>query len=249
MSGVQYVVDGEWLTNHAEPIEYDHSGNANNVLHGTHADIPDPPPECSRMQMLTPKFAVPAMAAVLAPLAATPETVVIPIATTSATESALPVPESIGTVGGHVAESPAATTTTGSTSTTATGSSKPLTEQATETAQQVQARAADLASQAQAKAQEVAPQVQAQASDLAAKAKENAFPIGEPPRATSPDPLRSFQCSPYLSYSCYRGRCCPRRCRRRRRRSRFAHQLGCQGARDSSRPVRCDRLDWRCRYA
>ncbi|GAA5868207.1 hypothetical protein JCM3774_000600 [Rhodotorula dairenensis] len=145
----KYVVDGQWLTNPAEPIETDHSGNLNNVLH------------------------VPAKSTVLPPIAATADTVIIPTTTNTVSHSGdLPVPESAITVEGNVSETPALAGNSGTTSSNQPTAGKPLTE----TAQQVQARASELAHQTQAKAVEVAPQVQDKAKELATKAQETLVP-------------------------------------------------------------------------
>ena len=124
-----------------------------------------------------PCHTVPAMSTVLAPIAATADTVIIPTTTNTVEHSDLPVPESAITVAGNISETPALAANSGTTSSATTANvtaEKPLTEKATETAQQVQARAGDLAQQAQTKAQEVAPQVQDKAKELATKAQEAA---------------------------------------------------------------------------
>ena len=121
------------------------------------------------------------MSTVLAPIAATADTVIIPTTTNTVEHvSDLPVPESAITVAGNISETPALSASSGTTSSsTVAVEEKPLTEKATETAQQVQARAGDLAQQAQAKTQEVAPQVQDKAKELAPKAQETLGPAGE----------------------------------------------------------------------
>ena len=188
---MQYVVDGQWLTNPAEPVEADHSGNLNNVLHGTATDRgllallgPVASLRSNGCMELTDLFCrtVPAMSTVLAPIAATADTVIIPTTTNTVEHSDLPVPESAITVAGNISETPALAANSGTTSSATTANvtaEKPLTEKATETAQQVQARAGDLAQQAQTKAQEVAPQVQDKAKELATKAQETLGPAGE----------------------------------------------------------------------
>lgn len=121
------------------------------------------------------------MSTVLAPIAATADTVIIPTTTNTVEHSDLPVPESAITITGNISETPALSANSGTTSSATTAEEKPLTDKATETAQQVQARAGDLAQQAQAKAQEVAPQVQDKAKELATKAQETLGPAGESP--------------------------------------------------------------------